>query len=467
MVDVAAAAGCDAVHPGYGFLTENAGFARRCADAGLTFVGPSPERPRPPRRQGAGPAGRRCRRACRSWPARTRRSRSRRRRRSCDASPRGVAVMLKAVAGGGGRGMRVVTRPGSRQALRAVPVGGDGRVRRRRLYVEQYLPLARHVEVQILGDGTGAVSAHLGERDCSIQRRHQKVVEIAPAPGLPGAAGGSPTPPSTSAGVAPLRQRRHRRVPRGRRRPRSAFSIEANPRLQVEHTVTEEVTGVDLVAAQLRLAGGAPLAALGLDPPRRRRRHTRLGHPAAGEHRDDPARRHDRARPAAPCPSTRCRRPRRAGSTVRLRRLPDHAHLRLAAGEADRAPRAGRSPTPPPKPTGRCRSAASRGSRRTWRSCTSVLRAPAFAAGGVTTSFVDELYAGEAARDRSAPSLPRRHFDGGGRGRRRRRPSGGGGGAPGAAWSRRRADAGTVVSVSSAAGDLVRARAAPRRRWSP
>ena len=259
--------GCDAIHPGYGFLSENAEFARRCAEADLTFVGPSPEllalfgdkaearalaeRLGVPILSGtAGPTS--LSEAADFF----------------DALPATGAVLIKAIGGGGGRGMRVVRR---REELKdayarcqseARAAFGNGDV-----YVEQLLPRARHVEVQIVGDGSGAVS-HLGERDCSIQRRHQKLVEIAPAPSLPdGLRQRLVTAASTLA--ASVRYDNigtfEFLVDAGALGSQSSFAfIEANPRLQVEHTVTEEVYGVDLVAVQLELASGRSLADLGL-----------------------------------------------------------------------------------------------------------------------------------------------------------------------------------------------------------
>src|SRR5437773_7659714 len=196
LLAVARETGCDAVHPGYGFLSEQAGFARRCAEAGLTFVGPRPET--------LDEAWARC-----------------------------------------------------RSEAQAAFGSGD-------LYLEALLPRARHVEVQVVGDGSGAVS-QLGERDCSLQRRHQKLVEVAPAPGLTGElrtrlAGAAVRMVSEVryAGVGTFEFLLDADDP-----SRLAF-IEANPRLQVEHTVTEEVTGIDLVATQLALAAGRSLADLGL-----------------------------------------------------------------------------------------------------------------------------------------------------------------------------------------------------------
>src|SRR5207249_7943187 len=183
LLAVARETGCDAVHPGYGFLSEQAGFARRCAEAGLTFVGPRPETLAllgdklaaralaercgvPVLRGTSGPAGLA---EARAFLA---------------ALGKSEAALVKAVAGGGGRGMRVVRHPEeldeawARCRSEAQAAGGNAD-----LYVEALLARARHVEVQIVGDGSGAVS-HLGERDCSLQRRHQKLVEVTPAPGL-------------------------------------------------------------------------------------------------------------------------------------------------------------------------------------------------------------------------------------------------------------------------------------------
>ena len=258
---------CDAIHPGYGFLSENAEFARRCAEVGLTFVGPRPEllalfgnkaearamaeRLGVPVLFGT------------SAPASLSEAAD-----FFDALPATGAMIIKAIGGGGGRGMRVVRcreeleDAYARCQSEARAAFGNGDV-----YVEELLPRARHVEVQILGDGTGAVS-NLGERDCSIQRRHQKLVEIAPAPGLPNGLRQRLVTAATTL-AASVRYDNigtfEFLVDADSLSPESSFAfIEANPRLQVEHTVTEEVYGVDLVAIQLELAGGRSLADLGL-----------------------------------------------------------------------------------------------------------------------------------------------------------------------------------------------------------
>ncbi|MFE6158335.1 carboxyl transferase domain-containing protein [Streptomyces sp. NPDC056486] len=256
--------GCELVHPGYGFLSEDADFAARCAETGLRFVGPSPEvlrlfgdkaRARALAvRLGvpvlAGTQGPTSLDGAAAFLA--------------GLGPSG-AVMVKAIGGGGGRGIRAVRHPDELpdawERCRSEALQGFGRAE---LYVEELLTGARHIEVQILGDTTGEVT-HLWERDCSAQRRHQKLVEIAPAPGLPTAVRDK----LVSAALRMARECGYTGL--------GTFEflllgeefhfIEANPRLQVEHTVTEEVTGVDLVAAQIRLASGDSLESLGLAGP--------------------------------------------------------------------------------------------------------------------------------------------------------------------------------------------------------
>ena len=260
LLAVARDAGCDAVHPGYGFLSEQAAFARRCTDTGLVFVGP--------RAETLALLGDKV--AARALAAR------------CGVPvPRGTdaavsldearvflaalgpdtAIVVKAVVGGGGRGLRVVRRPDelddawARCRSEAQAAFGDDA-----LYVEELLPRVRHVEVQVIGDGTGAV-IHLGERDCSLQRRHQKLVEVTPAPGL----ADDVRARLAAAAVRMAAEVRYANVGTFEflvDAGRLAF-IEANPRLQVEHTVTEELAGVDLVAAQLGIAAGRSLAELG------------------------------------------------------------------------------------------------------------------------------------------------------------------------------------------------------------
>ncbi|MET0153202.1 MAG: carboxyl transferase domain-containing protein, partial [Candidatus Binatia bacterium] len=274
LVAVARAAGCDALHPGYGFLAENAAFARRCVESGITFVGPRTEVLELLGDKGRARAlAERCGVPILSGTSRpTSVAEAKEFHASLGA---GAAVVLKAVAGGGGRGMRVVGAVGeiddayARCRSEAAAAFGNGD-----LYVEQYLPRARHVEVQIVGDGSGQV-AHVWERECTLQRRHQKLVEVAPSPTLSGAV----RERLIGAAMRMAAEVRYGSLgtfefllDAAAMEPRFYF-IEANPRLQVEHTVTEEVTGLDLVALQLRLAAGDSLASVGLDraelqPPR-------------------------------------------------------------------------------------------------------------------------------------------------------------------------------------------------------
>lgn len=268
VVAAARRAGADAVHPGYGFLSESAEFAAAVEAAGLVFLGPTPDQLR---QYGDKVAARKLAAACDvpTVPGTP---------DPVDAAgaaaffatlPEGAAMVVKAVAGGGGRGMRVVRQAdevaaGVEEAAReALSAFGDGTV-----YAERFIERARHVEVQIIGDGLGG-AAVLGERDCTLQRRHQKVIEIAPAPDL-----------SDSLREA-LHGHARRMAEAGRYRSlgtfeflvdlatQEAFFIEANPRIQVEHTITEAIYDVDLVAAQIRIGQGARIDSLGLpDAPR-------------------------------------------------------------------------------------------------------------------------------------------------------------------------------------------------------
>jgi len=255
VLDAARSRGCDAVHPGYGFLSENAGFARACAKAGLVFVGPPPAamealgdkvRARILARKLGVPV------APGSAGALKDASEARK-----VAEEVGFPVILKAAAGGGGMGMRVARSAEELPALfeqaaeQARAAFGDGA-----LFLERYLERPRHIEVQVLGDPQGQL-VQLGERECSIQRRHQKLLEEAPSPALKPAerehvhalavklakAGGY-----TNAGTMEFLYQD------------GAFHFnEMNTRLQVEHPVTEMVTGIDLVQAQLRVAAGESL----------------------------------------------------------------------------------------------------------------------------------------------------------------------------------------------------------------
>jgi len=265
LLAIARELGCDAIHPGYGFLSERADFAQACADAGLRFIGPTPAQlalfgdkararalaqrcgvPLMPGSQGAVTLAQ---------------------AQAFFAAQGGAGVMIKALGGGGGRGMRAVRSAEELPAAYArcrsealAAFGVDG------VYVERLMPKARHIELQLLGDGRQVMS--LGERECTLQRRFQKLVEIAPSPSL------------SPALRAQLTQAALRMAAEVAYQGLGTFEflvdmassdlpfvfIETNPRLQVEHTVTEEVTGVDLVQTQILLAAGQSLAALGLDP---------------------------------------------------------------------------------------------------------------------------------------------------------------------------------------------------------
>ncbi len=256
IIAAALLAGCDAVHPGYGFLSERPALAEACADHGLVFIGPPPD---VLRRGGDKVQARAAAEAAGvsigigSNAVRT-----------LDAAAEsvdtiGYPVLLKAAAGGGGRGMVLV---GDEQQLRerfdaasaeAEAGFGDGR-----LYLERFVERARHVEVQLLADEHGAI-VHLGERDCSLQRRYQKLIEEAPAWVLSPAMRERITAAAVSLGRA-LGYVNAGTVEFLVDLEREEFSfLEINPRIQVEHPVTEMVTGVDIVRAQLQLAGGEPL----------------------------------------------------------------------------------------------------------------------------------------------------------------------------------------------------------------
>lgn len=267
LIGIARERGCDAVHPGYGFLSERADFAQACADAGITFIGPDPEHLR---LFGDKAAARSLAKRCGvplmpgSQSAVTLDEAT-----AFFDAQRGAGVMVKAIGGGGGRGMRAVLSRDELPAAYARCVsearaafGVDG------VYVERLMTRARHIEIQVLGDGQQAMS--LGERECSLQRRFQKLVEMAPSPSLKPALREA----ITQAALAMAREVGYRSLGTFEFLVDDASDelpwvfIEANPRLQVEHTVTEEVTGLDLVQAQITVAAGGTLSSLGLDPAR-------------------------------------------------------------------------------------------------------------------------------------------------------------------------------------------------------
>ncbi|HXY31716.1 MAG TPA: acetyl-CoA carboxylase biotin carboxylase subunit [Gemmatimonadaceae bacterium] len=265
LIAAAEITGADAIHPGYGFLAENAEFAETCAASNITFIGPTPEQIRVMGDKAAA------------------------RRTMVDAgipvvpgSPGpvddpdeamtvaeeiGFPVIIKAAAGGGGKGMRVASeaddfsRAFQLARSEALAAFGNGEV-----YVEKYLARPRHIEFQILGDTKGHV-IHLGERDCSVQRRHQKLIEEAPSPAM------TPALRKQMGDVAVTGAKAIDYVGAGTiemllDQDGSFYFMEMNTRIQVEHPVTEMLTGIDLVKEQIRVAAGAPLSVKELPPLR-------------------------------------------------------------------------------------------------------------------------------------------------------------------------------------------------------
>ena len=261
------------------------------------------------------------------------------RRRCCSARPTriGYPVLIKASAGGGGKGMRVVDkRRGVRRRARVVPARGDQQLRRRRVLLERYVQRPRHIEIQVFGDTHGNC-VHLFERDCSVQRRHQKVLEEAPAPGMTpkrargdgrGGGGGGAARSATSAPA------RSSSSPSSRRR--RFYFMEMNTRLQVEHPVTEMITGLDLVEWQLRVAAGEPLP---LTQERARASTAMRSRRASTPRTRTPTscRRPARSRVLPHAAGDRVRARPRAHRRRRARRRRDHAVLRPDDRQADRA----------------------------------------------------------------------------------------------------------------------------------
>lgn len=268
IIRVAKDAGADAIYPGYGFLSENPELATAAAEAGITFVGPGPSvlamaGNKVTAKEHAIAAGVP---VLASTPATT----------DLDvlvagADEIGFPVFCKAVAGGGGRGMRLVERREDlRDALEAAMREADSAFGDATMFIEQAVVRPRHIEVQILADASGE-TVHLFERDCSVQRRHQKVVELAPAPNLSqeqrDALYRDAVAFARSIGYVNAGTVEFLLDTAGERAGQHVF-IEMNPRIQVEHTVTEEITDVDLVASQIRIAAGESLADLGLTQDR-------------------------------------------------------------------------------------------------------------------------------------------------------------------------------------------------------
>ncbi len=254
---------CDAIHPGYGFLSENTEFAQACAQANITFIGPSPETlaalgDKAKARALATQCGL-------PLPSGTDQATTLSQAKEFfDALPKGSGMMIKAIAGGGGRGMRAVENPEEidraygRCQSEALAAFGNGD-----LYVEQKIQSARHIEIQILGDGFGGVTT-LGERECSLQRRHQKVIEITPSPSL----SRELRLELETAAITLAKALNYKSLGTIEFLVDTAnqhfYFMEANPRIQVEHTITEAVYNLDLVAAQLSIASGKSLEAANL-----------------------------------------------------------------------------------------------------------------------------------------------------------------------------------------------------------
>ena len=256
IIQAAREAGAEAIHPGYGFLSENAHFARAVEEAGLVFIGPSPAAielmgSKTSAREAALRAGA----PIVPGTARTLKDEAEARRVAAEV---GYPVMIKAAMGGGGKGMRLVRAPGELTgALRAARSEAGAAFGDAAVYVERYVEEPRHIEIQILADGHGNV-VHLGERECSIQRRHQKLIEESPSPFVPpemrarmgeAACAVAAAVGYVNAGTVEFLVDRDRRF----------YFLEMNTRLQVEHPVTELVTGRDLVKEQLRIAAGDKL----------------------------------------------------------------------------------------------------------------------------------------------------------------------------------------------------------------
>jgi acetyl-CoA carboxylase biotin carboxylase subunit len=254
VVGAAAAAGADAIHPGYGFLSENASLARSCLKRGLLLIGPTEEQllaigDKLKAREHAIAAGLP---VAPGGPAATPDE------ATVLAKQIGYPLLVKAVGGGGGRGMKLVREPSALIDTAALAMAeAEAAFADRRVYLERFVTSGRHVEVQIIGDGERVV--HLGDRDCSVQRRYQKLMEEAPAPGLPERL----REEIRAAGVRFGHHLGYRGlgtveflVDRDRG---DFFFLEMNARIQVEHPVTEAITGLDLVAEQISVAEGRPL----------------------------------------------------------------------------------------------------------------------------------------------------------------------------------------------------------------
>jgi acetyl-CoA carboxylase biotin carboxylase subunit len=257
LIAAAQATGCDALHPGYGFLAERAELAQACADNNVTFVGPSVQNitsmgDKLQARQIATSSG---------VPTVPGSDHAKTPREAANLAEKvGYPVLLKASAGGGGRGIKLVSNAAEMETIfQTAAAEAQAAFGNNTLYMERYIGNARHIEVQILGDHFGNV-VHLGERDCSLQRRHQKIIEEAPAYAL----AVEVRTKICNAAATLARSIGYRNAGTIEfifdNDTEEFFFLEMNTRIQVEHPVTEMITGVDLVAQQLLIAGGQPLA---------------------------------------------------------------------------------------------------------------------------------------------------------------------------------------------------------------
>ncbi len=254
VIEAAHSMGAEALHPGYGFLAENAEFAARCAERGVVFVGPPPDAMR---RMGDKAAAREA--AIQAGVPVVAGSDIVSESEAERAAARiGFPLLIKAAAGGGGMGMRLVREPANlHDAFREARSEADAAFGDSRVFLERFVENPRHVEIQVFGDNFGSV-VHLGERDCSIQRRNQKLLEESPSPAtspeLRAAMGEAAVRLARDAGYRNAGTVEFLLDPQGR-----FYFLEMNARLQVEHPVTELVSGMDLVVLQLRVAAGEPL----------------------------------------------------------------------------------------------------------------------------------------------------------------------------------------------------------------
>jgi acetyl-CoA/propionyl-CoA carboxylase biotin carboxyl carrier protein len=257
IIDVAKRAGAEAIHPGYGFLAENADFAQRCQDEGIVWIGP------PPSAIDAMGSKTKARDLMKNAgvpivPGTTEPVESVEAARAIIEAEIGFPVAVKAASGGGGKGFRVaLTDDALEEAFEGASREGEKFFGDGTVYLERYLPNPRHVEIQIIADNEGNV-VHLGERDCSVQRRHQKLIEEAPAPAVDEAL----RERMGQIGIDAAKAVGYRSAGtiEGMLQDGEYYFLEMNTRVQVEHCVTEEVTGIDIVKEQIRVASGEPLS---------------------------------------------------------------------------------------------------------------------------------------------------------------------------------------------------------------